>query len=221
VAFWFGAGAAAFLSAYSLIVVDSYRPTVATAGWWLLRLGIDGLPGGLAALSTPGGATFGLDPHVQWILSGAFAPLLLRQIHFGDPTSGKVSIDFRDYYDRLRLPLDERLDSASATADSLSDDRLARRIKERGGTPSGLAVRVLATIRTSRALQTRAADADYVRDIANGEEDEYTRLLVIIAKARELRLIRVVRRYARSPGDQPTISVDSSGTDDRAIHERI
>jgi hypothetical protein len=212
-AFWFGAGAAAFLSAYSLLVVHSYRPTLATAVWWLLRLGIDGLPGGLAALLMPGGAILGLDPHVQWIMSGAFAPLLLRQIHFGDPASGGVSVDVRDYYDRLRLPLDNKLDSASATADALADDRLASRIQARGGTPSGLAVRVLATIRTSRALQTRTADADYIRDISKSAEDEYTRLLVIIAKARELQLIRVVRRYARSPVDRSTPSEIESDPD--------
>ena len=82
---------------------------------------IDALPGGLAALLLREGPVQGLDPHVQWIVAGAFAPTLLRQIQFGDPTTGKPSLDLRELFDRLRVPLDTKLDIASAMADTLDD----------------------------------------------------------------------------------------------------
>ena len=198
-AFWFGAAAAAALLAFRFAAVERYYLTLTTGPLWAACLIFEAPFGGLAALLVRGGPIGPVDRHVQWIVAGAFAPYLVRRIRFGDRASGdRLVIDLKEGYDYIAVPLEEDLRDRSHAAASVANDRLAKKILERGGTPGGLADRVATTIVTSKTLAPKWADAAFVLRTARGGADDRNKLRVIIATARDLRMLRVVKRYART-----------------------
>lgn len=196
-----GGGAAALLSFWELKFRRSFRAPITAWHWWLLRLVLEGAQGALGVLVTVkvgALAIKGIDGIVAWALAGLFAPRLVRQLHFGPRAEGEqgFSLDLEDLFDRIRIPLENRIDGASAQAAAASRERMLRRLKAAGVSPQQVADLLTYIIGDRVALETKAADAEYVKtQVASGAADD-VKYRLLIDKAKELHIYRAIRRLA-------------------------
>lgn len=197
--FAIGGATSAALLFYTLVVVESYSVPFGALHWWVARLALEGAQGVAAVFAikvvTPEG--HGVDAVGIWILAGLFAPQLVRKIRFGDPAGAGFAIDLQDLFDRLVLPLRDRIDGASAGKQSHADRRLAEKLIASRVTPVELADYLISVIQRRRALETRADAARYIRETSASIDSIETRMLVLIEQARILRILWTVRQFAR------------------------
>jgi hypothetical protein len=199
-AFVIGGGAAALLLLFELVVAQSFSISFQGVPWWFLRLCIEGAQGALAVLIVKGAALqfASLDDPVYWVLAGLFAPSIIRQIQWGSPGANGFAFDVQDLVDRLTYRIDDRLDGASAQKQSAENRKLVDRLMAGGVSAEELAEEVLAVIRGRKALETRAKDAEYIREMTRSDELERTKLRLIVERARSMGIIGAAKRLARA-----------------------
>lgn len=197
--FLVGGGAAAVLALLDLLLGRRYRLTVDSLHWWFLRLLVDGLQGAAAIVLIQVAAlqVEDLNTPAVWVLAGIFSTRIIQSLQYSEKTLG-IQVDLRDRFERLTLPLEEDLASASAAANAASDRRLAEELQRNGVSPELLARELIAAMKLRVALSTKAEDGGYLREIAAGDDPEEERLRVLVARAREIRLIGTVKNLKRT-----------------------
>jgi hypothetical protein len=194
VAFLVAGGTAALLAFLDLTVDKRYRPTLGSLYWWALRLAINAAQGVVAVsiLELAAIKASDLSTPILWALAGAFAPRLIQGLQYG---GGKV--DLKAFLEKFSLPLDEKIDAATAAANSASDLRLTRALIAKNVAPATLAEELVHAMQSRRALQTKLTHVEYIwRIVENGEPAE-AQMRQLVVHARELQLLGTVRRLKR------------------------
>lgn len=197
--FLVGGGSAAALMLYHLVLSRGFRISLRGSIWWLLILLVEGIQGVLAVLFVTLGAErfHSIEGWPAWVLAGVVAPRVVRKLQYGSPGHG-FALDLQDAFDRIRIPLESRIDSASAEAQSAVDGKLVTKLMSRGVTAQRLADELLLVIRTRKALETKSNDARYIRRTAiNADESEEAKLRLMVEAARRLGILATPRRLAR------------------------
>jgi hypothetical protein len=160
---------------------------------------VDGIQGAAAVVAVEVAAIKiqGLSSPVVWALAGAFAPRLIQGLRYrgGNRLS---DIDLKDLFDRLSIPLEERIDATSAASKAASDHRLTKALMKKKVTPEVLAKELMAAMRARRALETKFKDFGYLQTLTEGDGSDEERLRILVAHAREIQLLATVRRLTRS-----------------------
>jgi hypothetical protein len=198
-AFLIGGSSAALFASIDLMLVRRYRLTLGSVPWWSMRLLIDGVQG-MAAIVVVEIAAIkveGLSDPIVWVLAGIFATRLIQGLQYGG-SGQRITFDVKALVDRLTVPLDERIDSASAAGKSASDRSLANALLKNDVTPTKLADELIIAMQARRALSPKVTEVEYLKKVAGGEQPVEKRMRVLVAYAREIQLLGTVRRLKRS-----------------------
>lgn len=198
--FVIGGLAATLFIAADLKIIRGFRAPPFAWHWWGLRLLIEAAVGALAVVLVKVAAlkVSGIDGPASWAIVGMIAPRIVGEVHVGDASGpDRFAIDLDELFDRIRVPLDKRIDAASAQVEVTAHERVVKRLGEARITPEKLADRLKAVALHRTTLDSKALDIAYLQDVLGYPISDEEKHRLLVDKSKELNAYRTAKRLSR------------------------